>query len=42
MNLSVDTKNDLMLANKLYKFINEKKKFPKIDYLISRFNLLTR
>ena len=29
MNLSVDTKNDLMLANKLYKFINEKKKISK-------------
>ena len=27
MNLSVDTKNDLILANKLYKFINERKNF---------------
>tara|TARA_B100001093_G_C26592470_1_gene912149 strand:- start:72 stop:752 length:681 start_codon:yes stop_codon:yes gene_type:complete len=42
MNLSVDTKNDLMLANKLFKFINERKKFPNLDYLISRFNFLTR
>lgn len=42
LNLSVDTKKDFLLANKLSKKINEKKNSPNLDFLIKKFNSLTR
>lgn len=41
LNLSIDTKGDLLLANKLYKYINEKKKFPNLEFLIRKYNSLS-
>lgn len=41
MNLSVDTKKDLIIANKLYKGFDDNKKFPKLEFLINRLENLS-
>jgi len=41
MNLSVDTKKDLIIANKLYKCFEDNKKFPKLEFLINRYKNLS-
>ena len=42
INLSIDTKNDLLFGKKLFKCIEKKKKFPKLEFLIKKSNKLSQ